>query len=198
MEEVFTLFLVDFFRAQPDGNLLSWNELKGYINCFNTRLLYENEEFSSNQNRATTVGLVYSGLFKCVSATVGNKEKVDDLIFPGYNNVIADWDNFIDRSPSQHRIVCATTSLIIEISEHKFKSLCNHNPFLNSVTTKMIYQSCTAKQKLMKQYEGLDNKAIQQKFEATYPGITNWLTFIELAEFFNKHNNAFNKKNRIP
>ena len=177
----YTLHLINYLRKQPGGNALSWYQLNDIVDCFSSTIYLDTDVYCSKQKRPATVGLVYSGLFKCVPDTTTGTEKVHDIICYGYNDILADWDYFIDNTSSGYSFVSVGDTVVIEVSETRFNNLCNSYSFLNSVMRRMIKQSYSAKTRLMKECDGLSNKEIQNKIETNLPVITDRLTFTQLG-----------------
>ena len=178
-----TAYLIMYFRSRPGGHLLTGKEIDRMVSCFYSLYYCDEDVFCSHQKRGEVIGIVYSGLFKCISQTGNNKTKVTDLIFPVYNDIVADWNNYIRGNAADKTIVSAKDSEVLAISHQDFKKLCIEIPFFNFLGQQLIYHSGLVKAELLKSYEGLDSKQKKNRFDTAYPGISKKLFNYEFCEY---------------
>ncbi len=182
-----TISLIKYYKSKPGGDLLTNDDLLLLVNDFENKTYYEGDVFSCNSKPAGEFGFVYSGVFKCVSATTS---KVTDLIFPEYNNVLFDWEHYLLGTVPTFSIVATTKSVVLSISKEKFNALCGKMPFFNSVSKCMIHHSAKAKNQLMMDYKPLKCEQRKLKFINDYEEAAKRLTNYELCEFLNVNKNT--------
>ncbi len=187
-------YLIMFFKTQFGGSLLTDSELWRVVDCFESDTYYDEDVYSAKSQKTNAIGLVYSGLFKCVQTSKLNKPKIIDLFFPKYNFVVVDWQSFLSGEASKYDIISVKTSVVLSISKSKFEKLCQEIPCINSLCRRMIYHSCTVRKELLIEYIDWDCETKRKYFDAEYPNVSNKITLIQLGEFFGVSKTSFKKK----
>jgi len=184
-------FLSDQFISFPEGKNISCAEMKLIISKFNCQHFINNEEFSKQNTKSQTIGILYSGIFKGVSTCANGDKKIRALFFEPYNNVVVDCYSFENDVVSNQSIFSRKKSTLLVISKYDLNELSRMIPNFGILMRKMLTRSCEAHAHLRIEYELLTPIEKKQKLNTSFPHLITELTREEKAFLTGAGKNIF-------
>lgn len=105
-----------------------------FLSSFKRMTLKKGELFSIEGQVCNRIGLIETGLVKCVFPKDGI-ETVFEFAFEG--QFIADYYSFITRSPSEKQIVCLEDTVVYLITQERLEKLGSAHPFIGDMSRRM-------------------------------------------------------------
>ena len=176
-------YLSKWMRMASQHTSLTTAQQRSLIDCFCLEKHSDKEVWLKEGQECKRVGILYSGLYKCIGKDKRGHSQLQDLFFNPYNPMVADWDSYTTRLPSQNKIVSAGDSEILCIRSHQIESLSQeHVPVLNLFQL-LMHNSDKARMKLIESYWSLKCRKRKLKFAEDYPEVFKHLTNKECCQF---------------
>ncbi|GGH27456.1 Crp/Fnr family transcriptional regulator [Sphingobacterium alkalisoli] len=113
---------------------LSEEQVSIFLSAFSREELKKNDVFMEEGKICNKVGLIESGLMKCVFHKHG-----DEIIFEFAfeNNFISDYYSFVTDTPSAKEIKCIEDTTVYVITKDRLNKLGRSHPFIEGISRQM-------------------------------------------------------------